>query len=293
MTMNNTNLYKINKFEIIDIIRNAIKEDLGAYGDITSKYIFSEDNISEGTIICKEKGGAILCGIDLAAYIFEEIDLNLKFLKLKNDGDFLSCGERICEIKGRTISILKSERVSLNFLSHLSGIATITGKFSEIAQRYGVKITETRKTLPNLRILEKYAVRCGGGYNHRFGLFDGILIKDNHITAAGGVSNAINTIRNKIPHTLKIEVEVKTQAELAEAVGSRADIIMLDNMGFDEMSKSVKFIRENLGSSCMIEASGGVNLNTMEEICKTGIDFVSSGSITNSAKSIDFSLELK
>lgn len=291
--MNNKNFYKISKLEIIDILRNAIKEDLGAYGDITSKYIFSENDISEGNIVCKEKNGAVLCGIDVAGYIFEEIDSNAAFVKLKNDGDFLNKGDIICKIKGRTLSILKSERISLNFLGHLSGIATITGKFSEIAGRYGVKITETRKTLPNLRILEKYAVRCGGGYNHRFGLFDGVLIKDNHIAAAGGVSKAINMIRNKIPHTLKIEVEVKTQVELAEAIESRADIIMLDNMSFNEMSKSVKLIREKLSDACMIEASGGVNLDILEEICKTGIDFVSSGAITNSAGAIDFSLEFK
>ncbi|MCE5328818.1 carboxylating nicotinate-nucleotide diphosphorylase [bacterium] len=291
--MENKNLNALNKFEIEDIIKNAIKEDLGAYGDITSKYIFNQDDFSESCIVCKEKEGAVLCGIDVAKFIFEEIDAKVKFIKLKNDGDYLSMGEKICEIKGSTLSILKSERVSLNFIQHLSGIATITGKFAEISSKYGVKITETRKTIPNLRILEKYAVRCGGGYNHRFGLFDGILIKDNHIAAAEGVSKAISMLRNKIPHTLKIEVEVKTQGELLEAIESKADIIMLDNMGFEEMKKSVRIIREKLNEQCKIEASGNVRLDILEEICKTGVDLISSGAITNSAKAVDFSLELE
>ncbi|MDD5658739.1 MAG: carboxylating nicotinate-nucleotide diphosphorylase [Actinomycetota bacterium] len=291
--MKNKNLTALSKLEIEDIIKNAIKEDLGAYGDITSKHIFGKDDFSESYIICKEKNGAVLCGIDVAKFIFEEIDSKIKFLKLKNDGDFLNTREKICEIKGSTLSILKSERVSLNFIQHLSGIASATKKFTEISSPYSIKITETRKTIPNLRILEKYAVRCGGGYNHRFGLFDGILIKDNHIAAAGGVSKAINMLRNKIPHTLKIEVEVKTQDELLEAVESKADIIMLDNMGFDEMTKSVKLIREKLNDRCKIEASGNVRLETLEQICKTGVDLISSGAITNSAKAIDFSLEFK
>ena len=282
---------KISRLEIADILRNAIKEDLGAYGDITSVYIFSDEDFSESFIVCKEKGGAILCGIDAARFIFEEIDIEVEFIKLKNDGDFLNYGEKICKIKGSTLSILKSERVSLNFIQHLSGIATLTNKFSSVASDYGVKITETRKTLPNLRLLEKYAVRCGGGHNHRFGLFDGVLIKDNHIAAAGGISKAIDTLKNRIPHTLKIEVEVKTRAELEEAIESKADIIMLDNMSCVEMTESVKLIREKSQNGCKIEASGGVRFESLDDICKTGVDLISSGALTNSAKAIDFSLE--
>jgi len=289
--MNKNTINRISRLEIADILRNAINEDLGAYGDITSKYIFNEEDFSESYIVCKEKDGAILCGIDAAKFIFEEIDIEAEFTKLKKDGDFLNCGDRICKIKGRTLSILKSERVSLNFIQHLSGIATLTNKFAAATSEYGVKITETRKTLPNLRLLEKYAVRCGGGHNHRFGLFDGILIKDNHIAAAGGISKAINTLRSKIPHTLKIEVEVKTRSELEEALESKADIIMLDNMSCEEMASSVKLIRERSKNNCKIEASGGVRFETLENICKTGVDLISSGSITNSAKAIDFSLE--
>jgi nicotinate-nucleotide pyrophosphorylase (carboxylating) len=282
---------KINRIEVADILRNAINEDLGAYGDITSKYIFGEEDFSESFIVCKEKNGAVLCGIDAARFIFEEIDIEVEFIKLKKDGDFLNYGDKICKIKGRTLSILKSERVSLNFIQHLSGIATVTNKFATATSSYGVKITETRKTLPNLRLLEKYAVRCGGGHNHRFGLFDGVLIKDNHIAAAGGISKAVNTLRNRVPHTLRIEVEVKNRKELEEAIESKADIIMLDNMSCEEMTQSVKLIREKAQNSCKIEASGGVSLESLEDICKTGVDLISSGAITNSAKAIDFSLD--
>jgi nicotinate-nucleotide pyrophosphorylase (carboxylating) len=289
--MDKNTINKISRLEIADILRNAINEDLGAYGDITSKYIFSEEDFSESFIVCKEKEGAILCGIDAAKFIFEEIDIDVKFIKLKRDGDSLNCGDKVCKIKGRTLSILKSERVCLNFIQHLSGIATITNKFVSVASGYGVKITETRKTLPNLRLLEKYAVSCGGGHNHRFGLFDGILIKDNHIAAAGGISKAISALRSKIPHTLKIEVEVKNREELEEAINSKADIIMLDNMSYEEMSQSVKLIREKSKNNCKIEASGGVRFETLEDIRKTGVDLISSGAITNSAGAIDFSLE--
>jgi len=281
------------KSDYEDIVKRAISEDLGAYGDITSKYIFSEKDVSNGFILCKEKNSSILCGIDVAEYIFNYIDSSVEFKSLKKDGQLIKSGEKICTVHGKTISILKSERIVLNFLSHLSVIATLTKKFSDIASPYGVKVVETRKTLPNLRVLEKYAVRCGGGFNHRFGLYDGILIKDNHILASGSVSETIKRIRANAPHTLKIEVEVKTQGELEQAIKSKADIIMLDNMNAEMMKKSVKKIRDNLGKSCIIEASGGITLEILEDICKTGIDIVSIGKLTNSAKAIDFSLDFK
>lgn len=276
-----------------DIVKKAISEDLGAYGDITSEYIFEKDSISKGFIICKEMEGAVLCGTGIAEYVFKSIDPTVRFKILKNDGKNIKNREKICTFEGRTVSILKSERVSLNFISHLSGIATLTGKFTSIASYYGVKITETRKTLPGLRLLEKYAVRCGGGFNHRFGLFDGILIKDNHILACGGISKSIEKIHSKIPHSLKIEVEVKTEEDLNQAIKSKADIIMLDNMDYRELRDSVRKIRERLGRTCIIEASGGISLETLEEICKTGIDIVSVGALTNSAKAIDFSLDFE
>ncbi len=287
------NISEIHKESYEDIVKRAIAEDLGAYGDITSENIFEEDNISRGFIICKETEGAVLCGISLAEYVFKTIDPSVSFKILKNDGEIIKNKEKICTFHGKTMSVLKSERISLNFIGHLSGIATLTKRFADIASGYGVKVTETRKTIPNLRLPEKYAVRCGGGFNHRFGLFDGVMIKDNHILAAGGVSQAIEKIRLRIPHTLKIEVEVKTEEELEQAIKSRADIIMLDNMDCKKLKDAVNKIREELGRTCIIEASGGIRLETLEEICKTGIDIVSVGALTNSAKAADFSLDFE
>jgi nicotinate-nucleotide pyrophosphorylase (carboxylating) len=282
---------KIYKNEILNIIRAAIDEDLGGYGDITSKYLIQPDDKTSSHIVCKEKDGAALCGIDIAGYILEEIDKSIQLKKLKNDGASLKHMDKICTVNGPTLSILKAERTCLNFIQHMSGIATATNRFAAIASRYNVKIVDTRKTKPLLRKLEKYAVLCGGGYNHRFGLFDGILIKDNHIAAAGGVKKAINKIKSKIPHSLKIEVEVKTFIELEEAINCMADVIMLDNMNTSQINEAAGIIRKERGNSCLIEVSGNVNLDNLEDICRTGIDLISVGYITHSAPAIDFSLE--
>lgn len=290
MDLNYRTNYKLIKNEIIQLIRNAIDEDLQGYGDITSKYIIPDSSISSAYIICKEKEGAVLCGIDIVKYVLEEINLSISFNKNKNDGDFLKYKEIVCNISGPTKDLLAAERTCLNFLQHLSGVATITSKFSKITSKYNIKIADTRKTKPGLRKIEKYAVFCGGGYNHRFGLFDGILIKDNHIIAAGGIKNAIEKVRPNIPHQLKIEIEVKDLNELEEAINSKADIIMLDNMSPKVMSEAVKKIRKSI-PDCIIEASGNVSLETVEEICKTGVDIISCGFITHSAKAIDFSME--
>ncbi|MFA5015626.1 MAG: carboxylating nicotinate-nucleotide diphosphorylase [Actinomycetota bacterium] len=283
---------KILKSEVIDIIRGAILEDLNGAGDITSNYLISPDKKSSSYIICKEKNDAVLSGLDVAGYVLEEIDSSIKIEKLKNDGDTLKYMEKICNISGPTLSILKAERTCLNFIQHMSGIATLTAKFVKIAEPYGVKIKDTRKTKPLLRKIEKYAVLCGGGYNHRFGLFDEILIKDNHIAAVGGITRAIEKVRADIPPDLKIEVEVRDFDQLNEAITSKADIIMLDNMDIDQMVKAVKIIREKRGNSCQIEASGNVNLENLEEICKTGVDIISVGVIIHSPSAIDFSLDL-
>src|SRR4030067_2563429 len=208
---------KILKSEVIDLIRGAILEDLNDAGDITSNYIIPPDKKSSSYIICKEKNGAVLSGLDVASYVLEEIDSSIKIEKLKNDGDTLKYMERICNLSGPTLSILKAERTCLNFIQHMSGIATHTAKFVKIAEPYGVKIKDTRKTKPLLRKIEKYAVLCGGGYNHRFGLFDGILIKDNHIAAAGGISKAMEKVRANTPQDLKIEIEIRDFTKIDEA----------------------------------------------------------------------------
>lgn len=284
---------KILKSEVIDLIKGAILEDLNDAGDITSNYLIPPDMKSSSYIICKEKNGAVLSGLDVAGYVLEEIDSSVKIEKLKNDGDNLKHMEKICNISGPTLSILKAERTCLNFLQHMSGIATLTSKFVKIAEPYGVKIKDTRKTKPLLRKIEKYAVLCGDGYNHRFGLFDAILIKDNHIAAVGGITKAIEKVRTSAPPDLKIEVEVRDFNQLDDAITSKADIIMLDNMDTKQMTRAVKTIREKRGNSCQIEASGNVSLENLEEICKTGIDIISVGSITHSASVIDFSLEFE
>ncbi len=284
---------KILKNEVIDIISGAISEDLNGSGDITSRYLIPPDKNSSSYIICKETGGAVLSGLDIAIFTLEEIDSSVKVERLKNDGDRLEYMDRICNISGPALSILKAERTCLNFIQHMSGIATLTGKFVKIAGPYGVKIKDTRKTKPTLRKIEKYAVLCGGGYNHRFGLFDGILIKDNHITAAGGITKATESIRVSAPSTLEIEVEVRDFKQLDEAITERVDIIMLDNMSTGEMTEAVKIIRKRRGNSCLIEASGNINLENLEEICKTGVDIISAGAITHSAPAADFSLEFE
>ena len=283
---------RIEKYEIIDLLRSAIREDMGACGDITSKYLMPEKSISSGYIICKQPGGGTLSGMDMAVYIFEEIDPEIRIAPLKQDGDILDDREKICDIEGPAVSILKAERTALNFIQHMSGIATLTSKFVKIAEPFGVKIVDTRKTRPLLRKIEKYAVRCGGGHNHRFGLFDGILIKDNHIAAAGGVLDAVKAVRKDVPHTLRIEVEVKDFDELDQALEGAADIIMLDNMDPRTMKKAVGIIRK-ANKDTIIEASGNVSLNTLEDICRSGIDIVSVGAITHSAPALDFSLELE
>jgi nicotinate-nucleotide pyrophosphorylase (carboxylating) len=279
--------------EVIDIIRGAISEDLDAAGDITSGYLIPPDKKSFSHIICKEKSGTVLSGIDIAYYVLKEIDHDIKFERLRDDGERIKYMDKICTISGLTLSILKAERTCLNFLQHMSGIADLTSKFVGIAEPYGVKIKDTRKTKPLLRIIEKYAVRCGGGHNHRFGLFDGVLIKDNHIIAAGGILKAIEIVRAGAPSNIEIEVEVRNSAQLEEAIAGKADIIMLDNMSTDEIAKSVKRVREKLGSSCLMEASGNINLKNLEEICKTGVDLISAGAITHSSHAIDFSLEFQ
>jgi nicotinate-nucleotide pyrophosphorylase (carboxylating) len=281
---------RIEKYEIIDLLKGAISEDMGGFGDITTQYLIPEDLKISGHIVYKEPDGGILSGLDVASYIFEEIDTGIKTDHLKLDGSSINPMDRVCDIEGKAASILTAERTALNFVQHMSGIATLTSRFVHIAEPYGVRIADTRKTKPMLRKIEKYAVRCGGGYNHRFGLFDGVLIKDNHITAAGGVLKAIDSIKADSPHTVRIEVEVKDFDELQEALDGNADIIMLDNMKPSNMKKAVNIIR-NKREETIIEASGNVDLNTLEDVCKTGIDIVSVGAITHSAPALDFSLE--
>lgn len=275
----------LDRFLIIDIIKNALLEDMNS-GDFNSNLI-SKDIVGTGIITAKESG--IVSGLCVAKETFKLIDEDIKFTSLKEDGDNVDIGEDIVIIEGRLGSILKGERVALNFLQRMSGIATKAKLYSEKISNYSMKIVDTRKTTPGLRILEKYSVRVGGCFNHRYNLSDGIMIKDNHIKALGGIKNSVERARELAPHTTKIEVEVTNLKEVNEALDTKADIIMLDNMSLEEMKEAVKVI----DGRAIVEASGNVNINRVEDIAKTGVDIISVGELTHSVKSLDLSLNIK
>jgi nicotinate-nucleotide pyrophosphorylase (carboxylating) len=269
-----------------DIIIRALNEDIGN-GDLTTNICIADDSESEGLLIAKESG--VLCGIGLVEEVYNILDDEVNIEFNYQDGDYLNKGDVIGMIWGKTKSILSGERVALNFLQHLSGIATITRKFVDVVGEYNTKIVDTRKTTPGLRVLEKYAVTIGGGYNHRFGLYDGVMIKDNHIVGAGGIKAACELARKSIPHTLKIEVETSNIEEVREALSCGADIIMLDNMSLEEMSQAIEVI----DGRAIIEASGNMGDKDLKEIASIGIDIISIGAITNSVRNLDISLKFK
>lgn len=271
--------------EISKIVMMALEEDIGI-GDITTELTIEDSLRGRAYIRCKER--AILCGCEVVREVFRLIDDSLKLDFLKSDGDEVLPKEKVLFIEGKVKSILKGERVSLNFLSHLSGIATAT---NNLVKRLppSIKILDTRKTLPGLRFLEKYAVRVGGGKNHRFGLYDGILIKDNHSIAVGGVKKALELAKKSAPHYMKIEVETATLEDVKEALDGGADIILLDNMDIETVKEAIKLIN----GRAEIEVSGGINGDNIGQLAELPIDYVSVGAITHSAKSIDFSLTLE
>lgn len=272
---------------IIDkIIRYALDEDLGR-GDITSRSIIPEQLNAEGYFIAKSEG--ILAGREVVEKTFEFIDPDLKISFSLSDGDPVNKGTIIGRLKGKARSILAGERVALNFLQHLSGIATATSVAVKKARPYGASITDTRKTTPGLRVLEKYAVTVGGGKNHRLGLDDAILIKDNHIKIAGSVGEAIKLAKENTGHMVKIEVEVEIIEQVKEALDAGVDVIMLDNMSIDEMKQAVNLI----GNQALVEASGGITLETVSDIASCGVNIISLGWLTHSAQPLDISLEIE
>lgn len=276
--------------KVKQIIKTALEEDIGS-GDLTTNTVIEPSAKGAANITAKEN--LVAAGLPAVREVFKFLDKNIIFKPLIKDGELVKKGQCIAEVKGRLKTLLTGERVALNFLQHLSGIATLTRQFVEKAEGCKVKILDTRKTIPGLRILEKYAVRCGGGFNHRFGLYDNILIKDNHIAAAGSIKNAVLQVRNLYPKK-KIEVEVKNFKELKEAIESKVDIIMLDNMKPHQMKKGVSLIHltPRVSHLTLIEASGGVNLKNVREIAKTGVDFISIGALTHSARAVDISMEI-
>jgi nicotinate-nucleotide pyrophosphorylase (carboxylating) len=266
------------------LIESALKEDL-PQGDITSESIIPADSESEAIILAKEEG--VLAGIDVAARVFHRIDPSVIFVKNLNDGQMFRKGLKLAKIRGRSVSILKGERTALNFLQRMSGIATTTQKFVRAVQGTRTKILDTRKTTPGLRSLEKYAVKMGGGVNHRFNLSEMVLIKDNHLRIVGSISQAVKRAKGRIKPGVRIEVETTSLEEVKEAVQSGADMIMLDNMSKDKVKEVVKWMKRRVP----LEVSGKVTLKRVKEIASLGVDFISVGSLTHSYKSVDISLE--
>ncbi|KUG04991.1 quinolinate phosphoribosyltransferase [hydrocarbon metagenome] len=273
------------KREIQELIYSALKEDIG-HQDMTTAYLIPEEQLSTGRFLAKTAG--VVAGIEISQTVFNAIDPSISFEIIKSDGERIEVGDTIAVVKGKTASLLTGERLALNFLQRLSGIATKTSGMVEAIKYYKAEIVDTRKTTPGLRVLEKYAVRVGGGRNHRFGLYDGIMIKDNHIKSAGGITKAIITLRQKVPHTLKIEVEVEDLKQLQEALDAGADIIMLDNMSIEDMKNAVDIT----AGKALLEASGGINESNIVEVARTGVDFISTGAITHSVSSLDISFDI-
>jgi len=273
---------KIN--EIDKIIELALKEDLFA-GDITSEGLIPSKSRSAATILAKEEG--VLAGIDVARRVFETIDSSLRFERRFEDGQMFKKNDSLAKIEGNSVSILKGERTALNFLQRMSGIATKTRKFVQAVEGTKTKILDTRKTTPGLRVLEKYAVKMGGGGNHRFNLSEMVLIKDNHLQIVGSVSEAVSRAKEKVGKGIRIEVETKSLDEVKEAVQSGADIVMLDNMPLEKIKEVVEWVRGRVP----LEVSGKVTLDKIRDISSLGVGYISVGSLTHSFKSLDISLE--
>lgn len=269
--------------EINQILENALREDIGS-GDITTNLLFPYDAECRAIILAKEEG--LVVGLPIAEMVFRKLDKDIVWSEEKKDGDKVEPNQVMAEISGSQKSILTGERAALNFLQRLSGIATLTSRFVKAIHGLPVKILDTRKTAPGLRILDKYAVRVGGGFNHRFGLYEEVLVKDNHIKLAGGITRAVNILRERAVTRKRIEVEASTISEVEEALNVGADVILLDNM-------SPKMIKEAVGlikGKALIEVSGGVTLENVREIAETGVDFISVGLLTHSPEALDIGL---
>ncbi|MGB4504028.1 MAG: carboxylating nicotinate-nucleotide diphosphorylase [Syntrophaceticus sp.] len=270
---------------IDEAVRRALVEDVGK-GDLTTNALVPENARAQGVIYSKAHG--ILAGMSAAERTFQYLDPQIEINWELVDGSRLVPGSVIARVKGKGRALLTAERVALNFLQRLSGIATATREILKILEGTKAQLIDTRKTTPGLRLLEKYAVRAGGGCNHRLGLDDGVLIKDNHIKIAGGIKEAIRRAKAGVPHTIKIEVEVESLAQLKDALDAGADIIMLDNMSLDTMREAVRITAGRVP----LEASGGISKETIRKVAETGVDLISVGAVTHSAKALDISMDI-
>jgi nicotinate-nucleotide pyrophosphorylase (carboxylating) len=268
-------------------VADALAEDLGLAGDLTTDATVAADAHADAVIASRQAG--VIAGLDLAEEAFATMDESVRFERVKADGDRVDKGDVVARISGNARAILTGERVALNYLGRLSGIASLTRRYVDAVAGTKAAIADTRKTTPGLRAFEKYAVRCGGGQNHRTGLFDAILIKDNHIVAAGGVETAIARARAYAGHMVKIEVEVDTLDQLALVLNHKVDAVLLDNMALDTLAKAVKMV----GGRLITEASGGVSLTTVRAIADSGVDLISVGALTHSASVLDLGLDFE
>ena len=271
---------------IDNIITNALMEDIN-YIDAAADNLIPPEHESSAYYVAKDSG--VVCGIDIAKRVFELAGENVTFKILMPDGTKVKKGDIIAELEGSTLTMLKGERTALNILQHMSGIATATNKCVELVAGTKAAVTDTRKTLPGLRALQKYAVTVGGGKNHRYNLSDAAMLKDNHIDAYGGITAAVSALRDKIGHTVKIEVEVRTLDELKEALENKVEIIMLDNMSCEEMKTAV----EITNGAALLEASGNVTAENIRSVAETGVDIISLGALTHSVKCFDISMKIK
>ncbi|RNB85705.1 carboxylating nicotinate-nucleotide diphosphorylase [Brevibacillus nitrificans] len=274
-----------NKRELQRKIEEWLHEDLG-FGDITTMSTISEGEQGIGILYAKESG--IVAGLQIAQQVFETVDPELTFTAKVEEGARVEYGQQIAEVSGSVRSILSGERLALNLMQRLSAIATKTNEYVQAVAGTKARVVDTRKTTPGMRFLEKYAVRVGGGHNHRFALYDAVMIKDNHIKGAGGIAQAVAAARAAIPHTMTVEVEAESLGQVQEALEAGADIIMLDNMSNEQMVEAVQLI----AGRAIVEASGGVNLDTIGSIARTGVDIISVGALTHSVKAFDISLDL-
>ena len=271
--------------EVDAVLELALREDIGS-GDVTTQSIVPEDAVLTGELYAK--GTGVISGIGLSGAVFQKLDPNCEWEEMVCDGDRVSPGDTLARVTGRSRAILSAERTALNILQKMSGISTLTSFFVEAVAGSGAKIKDTRKTLPGLRWISKYAVAAGGGHNHRAGLYDGVLIKDNHIKAAGGIAEAVWKARQSVGEDFSIEVETKTMEQVKEAVSCGADVIMLDNMDIREIREAVRLIARR----ALVEASGGVTLENVGEIARSGVDFISVGALTHSAPCLDISFDV-
>lgn len=275
----------LNQMYVDNLIKTALLEDIN-YIDVTTDYLIDEDQEGAAQFLAKADG--VLCGLDVALRVFELLQPDIKAEVFKKDGDVLKKGDIIAKVYGKTRTILKGERTALNLIQHMSGIATATNEAVKLVEGTKASIVDTRKTLPGMRPLQKYAVTVGGGKNHRYNLSDAAMLKDNHVDAGGGITNAVKKLKSKLGHMTKVELEVRTLDELREALSVDVDVIMLDNMSNEMMAEAVKIT----DGKAILEASGGITAETLRGVAETGVDIISIGALTHSVKAFDISLKI-